>query len=296
LVGTHLDSKGGAKASTSKSLLEKIEQLRSQFSQIRSFIPVSCKSKKNINTVFTQLVKLGKAQQGGIKSYPRSYMQVEDFVLAERTQRIPPVMSFERFKGVVLSCGIPRDAATSVAEFLNKAGSLVFWNDSRKGVNEMIVLDPQWLVDLMATLISTKVNFVSNGILRRVDVIHIWHPPRFPADFHDRIVSLLECFGIVYRLHRFTNYEALLVPCLLPSTPPKDWESERSRVMSLGNSYFRMFEFNFVPIGLFSRLISGLLEFTTPVQYYSDGFISKSRSGAEFVLLEAVGGMKTSNY
>jgi len=216
---------------------------------------------------------------------------VEDFVLAERTQRIPPVMHFDEFKNVVSSCGISVDVATGVAEFLNNMGSLVFWNDPRKGVNEMIVLDPQWLVDLMATLISTKANFVSNGILRRTDVTHIWHPPRFPASFHDRIVGLLECFGVIYRLQRFTNSEALLVPCLLPSTPPKDWEQERTRITTSGYRYFRMFEFEFVPIGFFARLISGLLEFTTPVRYYSDGFISKSRSGAEFVILEATSGL-----
>jgi len=217
-------------------------------------------------------------------------MQVEDFVLAERTQRIPPVMNFEEFKNVVSSCGIPEDNAIGVAEFLNNMGSLVFWNDPRKGVNEMVVLDPQWIVDLMATLISTKANFVSNGILKRADVTHIWHPPRFPFNFHDQIIGLLECFGIVYRLQRYTTSEALLVPCLLPSTPPADWDKEKSRVAALGTRYFRLFEFEFMPIGFFARLISGLLEFTTLAQYYSKGFISKSRTGSEFVTLEAIEG------
>ena len=111
LVGTHLDSKSGGKAASSKALLEKIDQLRTQFSQIRLFIPVSCKSKRNVNVVFTQLVQLGKAQQGGIKSYPRAYMQVEDVMLAERTATHPTGDALREVQG----------------------RGLVLWDPSRRG-------------------------------------------------------------------------------------------------------------------------------------------------------------------
>lgn len=67
---------------------------------------------------------------------------------------------------------------------MNDLGTIVFFNDPKFGLNDLIILDPQWLTKLMSTLITTKPNFVKNGILLHSNLNQIWKYPDFPSVLH----------------------------------------------------------------------------------------------------------------
>ena len=111
----------------------------------------------------------------------------------------------------------------------------------------MVILDPRWLQNVMATVISTKSSFIRDGILKHSTLLHIWKPPDYPSHLHGYILSILEKFEIMFHLNdsKFTNEDApklegetpeggssligsdqmSLLPSLLPERQPKDFEN-----------------------------------------------------------------------
>jgi len=102
------------------------------------------------------------------------------------------------------------------------------WVDDPK-LSGMVILDPQWLARLMATLITSKMNFVNNGILERKNLHFVWKPPEFPDSLHSNLVNLLEQFEILYRMPLISSgygedSEKYLLMCLVnDKRPPIEW-------------------------------------------------------------------------
>lgn len=46
-----------------------------------------------------------------------------------------------------------------------RLGIVLHFHDTKSELADLVILDPKWLARLMATLITTKRNFVKHGIL-----------------------------------------------------------------------------------------------------------------------------------
>ena len=66
--------------------------------------------------------------------------------------------------------------------WLHDLGTVVHWGTG--GHDDVVILDPNWLVRLLCTLITTKTNFVSNGILLRKNLDMVRTPSfLLPSEF-----------------------------------------------------------------------------------------------------------------
>jgi hypothetical protein len=286
------------------------ETRQPKFEQLKNFIAVSCKTKRNLDVLQTQIINLAILQK--VEDYPRSFMVLENLLQAERTLRIPPVISLVEFEEMASACNIPRSGAKGVAEFLSDLGTIVYFSDVRQGLDNFIVLDPQWLTSLLATLITTKKNFVKKGILELTELVHVWRAPQFPSYLHDQILALLESFGVLHRLRSnplcslsnldqarqrsFTSSRntpisisgmCVLIPCLLCPDKPTNWETQWQSLRSRNTKcYERVYRYSFLPLGMFARLVSGVLEFTNPILFYANGLITSTRTKNEHMLME----------
>lgn len=129
------------------------------------------------------------------------------------------------FVDPISQCGNDQDTTKTVASFLNDLGTIVWVDDAR--LSSMVILDPQWLAKLMATLITSKMNFVNNGILERKNLHFLWKPPEFPESLHTNLINLLEQFEILYRMPSAgasEDTERYLLMCLVnDKRPPLEW-------------------------------------------------------------------------
>ncbi len=57
-------------------------------------------------------------------------------------------------------------------QFLNDLGSLIYFNN--EFLRNKVVISPQFLVDLMACLVSVNNKFITDGKLNHSDVEKIW--------------------------------------------------------------------------------------------------------------------------
>jgi len=107
----------------------------------------------------------------------------------------------------------------------------------------VVVLHPQWLVDLLGTIMTTHHSHTKDGILKESSLPHIWKPPKFPEQLHPFLISLLDSFEVSFDITGKVSREATqagqepaplrLIPSLLPEEPPAElaslWPVERQK-------------------------------------------------------------------
>ena len=107
----------------------------------------------------------------------------------------------------------------TAASFLHDNGMLLHYNDHLRGLNNLYFIDPIWLADMLAEVVTVpeRQSFVHNGILKESNVAFIFRDnKRFPAKFFQQYLQLLERFEIALSLGNGQR----LIPSMLPFQRP----------------------------------------------------------------------------
>ena len=188
---------------------------------------MSCLKGKGIAQLQAFLDDTIGAQKYIGEQVPKSYLQLEKMLLAERDAKRkegnkeggdlsptadlsnnstsdsnegakPPIMTWEEFKVMAGLCLIEDEQELELAaSFLHNLGSIIHFGDDEK-LRDIIILEPQWLTRVMCTVITTKHRLVKQGLLDHTFLPFIWRPPQFPPHLHHFILTLLNRFEIAY--------------------------------------------------------------------------------------------------
>lgn len=186
---------------------------------------------------------------------PASYINLQKLITEEvrscQQKGIPPVLSQKEFASLTdripdsdiadpeeLSLGTYGDCGMAsflvwnmymyvslplppppAAQFLHDNGVLLHYNDHLRGLNNLYFIDPIWLADLLAEVVTVpqRQNFVHNGILKESNVAFIFRDSRrFPSKYFPQYLQLLERFEIALSL----GNNQRLIPSMLPMERP----------------------------------------------------------------------------
>eukprot|EP01113_Clastostelium_recurvatum_P008933 TRINITY_DN1425_c0_g1_i2.p1 TRINITY_DN1425_c0_g1~~TRINITY_DN1425_c0_g1_i2.p1 ORF type:complete len:3048 (-),score=746.58 TRINITY_DN1425_c0_g1_i2:25-9168(-) len=398
IVGTHLDDPACARE-CGVVLQHQRAKYTAMFPRFQMFFrAVSCTSGEGINSLRKELQQvIAKGKFIG-RTVPMSWTLLERYLMREAKKRMPPVLSYPEVERIGLICGLGGLTTSHLFQaltFLHNVGALVHFqrhvspygaatSASLQGngvVEGLVCLDPQWLVTTMATLFTTRHQWVRNGVIRSTDLIHIWRPPMYPFSIHPAMLSLAQKFEIAHLLEwgsldnartlhrsitptltpvssaqstppnrpkpgplvresstsssvltvddspgpaespepagspllssssgrslsrtassssggRTTSSDQMisalgvqgdfdiLVPALLPAEAPQDlarvWNEniwgENTSFLTMGRKY----RLEFVPLGLFSRIVARLLDFTKVTRIWRDGILAEAEPG-----------------
>eukprot|EP01119_Soliformovum_irregulare_P012881 TRINITY_DN3370_c0_g1_i1.p1 TRINITY_DN3370_c0_g1~~TRINITY_DN3370_c0_g1_i1.p1 ORF type:complete len:2124 (-),score=675.67 TRINITY_DN3370_c0_g1_i1:56-5518(-) len=282
LVGTHADE-------ISDRQVEEIqEQFRNRyavtFPNIVAVLGLSCKTRKGVTALQELIMKTAIAQPYVDTSYSSGYHQLERLVISQRELMSPPVVSFNQFRNWCDDCHVtgPGEAGKA-AQLLSDLGVIVFFNDPN--LKDLVILDPQWLTRVMATLITTKPNFIKNGMLAESNLGQIWKAPDFPESLHPLLLNLFKKFEVTHSVPVNEGEERrYMFPSLVQSEAPVEL-THKIRQLSVG-SVCRSFIFDFLPLGFFSRLIVRLSHMLTISNYYHNLAILRHKEHNTFCILE----------
>lgn len=132
-------------------------------------------------------------------------------------------------------------------QFLHDLGSIMYFSN-QEILRTRVVINPQFMVDLMACLVSVHNSFIVDGKLTHADVGKIWK--KYDPNLHEWILKVTERFDLTFAI---PEHAMNLVPCLMPDEKPLD-EFDWSQ---LDKPEFRetkiVYSFEYLPIGLFNR-------------------------------------------
>lgn len=73
--------------------------------------------------------------------------------------------TWQQVEKLGVGCGIIREDLPEVIRFLHDVGTLVHFDDPFGGLQDLVVIDPQWLADVMKSIISFNNKWIRNGML-----------------------------------------------------------------------------------------------------------------------------------
>ena len=269
IVGTHLDDK----QCTPEYVEEKIRSLNNRFPKYRhlgfhSIIPVSCKSGQGIKKLMDTLYAM--IENEPFPLLPESWVHFYEYLNSYR-KKLDHV-SWAVYTSWARRCGVKMEDIGKCTEFLADVGSVIHFNDPHGRLNDLVILNPQFLADLMATLITFRHSWVKEGKLAIADLPQVL--VRFDAALAETLLALLVRFNIIHKIKGSTDY---MVPSLLPAnistvTLSKTWSTETP---SNVNEFRRLYKFMFLPLGFFSRLMLRMLHIPNinGILFWRDGFI-----------------------
>ncbi|KAI8480800.1 Leucine-rich repeat serine/threonine-protein kinase 1 [Branchiostoma belcheri] len=273
IVGTFLDcvpknERAGQVAAMREMIRQKYLEPVKGFPDIRAIQEVSCSTGEGVEELRQAVYEVAcnmKDKDTGEKlvgrKVPRSYLELMKAVEEEaqfrlETERLP-VLNEEETEFSALVQNLPDNDITTkedrelAVRFLHEIGSVVHFSDHLRGLDSLYFLDPSWLCDMLAKVLTVEeINrYVQNGRLHKNNVPFLFKDSRFPEQFIPKYLQLLERFEIAMAV----DDQELLVPSQLPQGAPAATEYVSRKLL---RRYYRMV---YVPSGFWSRLISRLI-------------------------------------
>lgn len=138
-----------------------------------------------------------------------------------------------------------------MATFLHDMGSILWYNSTM--MKDVVILDPQWLSEVMASIISMKVRW-KDGELPHAALSNVWKA--YPSKMHATLLSFLEHFEVAYPLK---GTDKTIVPCMFNDEPADVFKAEMAVITQNSErapKFQRKYRFKgFLPLGFFDRMI-----------------------------------------
>lgn len=199
------------------------------------------------------------------KEVPLQWLYIESKIQHEAQCGVKYIPKLS-FKGEIVEkfCKIQVDDVEAILNFLHDRGTIIY-HENANDSNGLVVLDPQWLVNVLCKIITVvpsreeKINIRSHrkklkekGILAKELLDHACREQGL-EQVEQSLLFLMEKFNLLFRCPSIDNEEIYLVPCMLTARPGK--EIIPTAVDTSSSPMYVTFKTEYVPIGLFSRLV-----------------------------------------
>ncbi|XP_059152537.1 uncharacterized protein LOC131938499 [Physella acuta] len=257
IVGTHSDK-------VQKGKLPK-EELKRRFPQIVGFYFVSSFSGEGIQELKTSLIMSALSQKYMGEKIPEAWLSLE-IQLDKLRKEGKSLLQFHEVEEAADTAGImDKPELIQAVQFLHDLGSVQFFNTNF--LRSHIVIVPQWIVDVMACIVTVHEGPIQDGKLYYNDMPRIW--ASYPEELHPWLLRLTEEFDLTFPL---ANEEANIVPCLLPNTEPTyDFPAVNQDICERESKI--KYKFQYLPAGLFNRVQVRLHEFSDSSVMWKKGFL-----------------------
>ncbi|KAH3758928.1 leucine-rich repeat-containing protein [Pelomyxa schiedti] len=249
-------------------------QFKRRFHNIKGAVPVSNSTGLGIPLLKTTLLKTAKDAKIVNMEIPESYHVLAKKIISFRKSN-PEAHCITWTKFVELAgtsnifCPI---SLSLVSEFLTNAGYMLHFENA--ALRDLVILDTQWLVNIMSTVISFTHGFGrKDGILKQDDLKQLFKG--ISSTTSSEFVDLMVKFDMAHYLGG--REESIIVPCLLPAEVPTLPLFEGSFV------FYRKYRFLFLPMGFIGRLMAQVLH-TAGIELlccWKYGLLIKDSSGAQ---------------
>lgn len=229
MVGTHLNDPICTQEYLDTQIASIEENWLKKYPNIRTVCLIDAKKGTGIIDLKQSLVQIALTLPQFGKTMPPSTVKLEEALSKEAKQRDPPIMTWQDYQTLATSCSINDDDQLAVAtQFLHNLGSLIHFPSRHSGLSDLVILKPQFLPNLMCTVVSTQASLVKNGVLMHKDLNLVWK--KYQPKLYPQFILLLEKFGIMCRLQeeaastmRLTSSNSFTIPPISPKggTLPK---------------------------------------------------------------------------
>ena len=218
--------------------------------------------RREVETVVNELPQMKEA-------IPIKWLKFEE-EMKEKNQDGHKWISLDEAKNIATEkCGISStEQFVAMLNFLHDQRILIHFDDTPQ-LNRMVILDPQWLIDVFKEVITIRpyqsqerkyedlwLKLETTGILKEELLQHVWGPLFDNRETCHTLITMMEKFCLLCRLSSSVATDSpteYLVPSML-KFPPEEDVSELIAFAGIPSLYLK-FKSSQVPIGLFPRVV-----------------------------------------
>lgn len=248
LVGTHADDPSCDETlrATVKHRMKTL--MNFQNNNIVDCLFISSKEGQGIRELTEQLTQAALESNMLKQMVPSNYMLLDQLLAKEREKH--QWVRWSMYLKWANQCGIAQENLSLTTRFLHDVGSLIYFENSAD-LRDIVILDPQWLADVFASLITFNHHWIKDGILHTRDLPQVWK--HYPAQLYPKLLMLLTKFGVASRLGTEKTPTRYIIPSLLDESRPDNvnefWEPlPPDNIVEFGRVYTFNFTFEFSKI------------------------------------------------
>eukprot|EP01132_Coremiostelium_polycephalum_P004881 gene4881-6087_t len=200
LVATHIDTYHGS--DIMKPLHEVENFLNQRCLDVTGVIGVSTVNQRNIDLLKQEIISTLTQQSWINETVPSIYVTLENSLQEESRKRQPPIVSWDEYQSIAkLSNFTSTDKLVRATNSLTRNGSIMWFDDEKSSLRDIVILNPQWLSDCFGSLLTARHTLIgSDAILNLTNLKNIWKPSLIPEQYHIKLIKIFERFQIIYTL------------------------------------------------------------------------------------------------
>jgi hypothetical protein len=153
LIGTHLDEFNQLSKDAQQKIQESLQEFQKNISThqlnfIGSFF-VSCTDGLGMQELKQRVLEVTE-NANHFDKIPQTWVNLLNLLQKEKTRKskqdILGTITWDRFCEIAKSCHILAKHMLQVAQFLHDTGNIVHFHDSKAGLSDLVILNPQELV------------------------------------------------------------------------------------------------------------------------------------------------------
>jgi len=180
--------------------------------------PVELESLKGMESLQARILEVAADSPSLRAEWPPAWLSVRDEVRKIRKQQ--PHLSPDAFRSLMNQQGVTEEVEQKdLSGQLHNLGEILYFQE-RDELSSLVILNPEWVTELIALVVRSKEVRQNGGILRKADLAALWKRADLEPEIRDHLVRLMDWFDLTYA----TGHPADLgiVVEALPYSTPED--------------------------------------------------------------------------
>lgn len=193
-----------------------LSEIERSYSGCEGNFPVELEGLKGFESVQSKILELAADSPSLRAEWPPEWLPVRDEV--RRIRKKQPHVTPATFRTLMRKNHVAKQVAqTDLASQLHHLGEILYFQEPDE-LSGLVILDPEWVTELIALVVRSKEVRENRGILRKVHLAKLWRHAKLQPKVRDHLIHLMDWFDLTYSTGHQTDL-GIVVEALPYSTP-----------------------------------------------------------------------------
>eukprot|EP01080_Neovahlkampfia_damariscottae_P000888 gene888-9799_t len=255
--------------------------LKMKFPQIKDILKVSNLNGDGIDYLMKRIYEISQDYDDIRYRVPLNYLRLVD-ITKELSSKIPYCdLNYLKDKSNIQDY-FEFERAVKI---LHSWGILMHFKKKGKFLQNLIILNPQWLSDITTKIITVKKHdeYISNGIIETKTLHQLWNKICPNESDRKALINLMIDCEFIYQIG-IRNY---LIPSMINSFPSEDLNLKKE-ITEGSTTLKRFYHFEFLPMDFFTRFLVRINKFSNMIGVWKSGVLIKANEEKSLINIENI--------
>jgi len=173
-----------------------LSEIERSYKGCQGHFSVELSNLNGFNALQTRILELAAESPSLRAEWPAEWLAVRDEVRNTRQKR--PYMTPAAFRGLLKRNRITDEQnQKDLAGQLHNLGEILYFQE-RDELSSLVIVNPEWVTELIALVVRSKEVRDQNGVLRKADLDKLWKHAKLQTNVRDHLVHLMDWFDLTY--------------------------------------------------------------------------------------------------